>query len=211
MHELFRLDEIVPVAPGQGPFHVRGLYYSRILDHAKGLSGGVNQFLDELADARVRDFMRRPFQFMGWYDAFPTLPCQVALARASGRPLEEFIRERSRLAMAKLIPSMFRPLAILGGPRLAAPHTPRLIQTYFDFIEVKVAAADDRGAAGTASGVPLYLAPVTINTVLGILVGSLESLGARDVRARYDDVVLTGMKDGFETVSFRASFSWSVR
>jgi len=211
MHELFRLEETLPVAPGTGPFHVRGVYYARILEHARSLPGGMNQFLDELADARVRDFVQQRFQFMSWYDAFPTVPCQVALARIRGGPFEAFIRERSRLSMEKLIPSMFRILSKVGGPRLAATHAPRLLQSYFDFVELRVDKITDEGGSGYASGIPLYLAPVAINMILGVLTGALESLGAKDIEASYRDVDVTGSASGFDTVSCHADFTWNLK
>src|SRR5262245_60966145 len=114
MHSSFHLDEFVPVAPGTSPFRVRGLYYARVIEAAKNLPGGMDQLLGDLADSRVRDFMRQKFQFMGWYDALPTMPCAVAMTRLRERPFEEYMRETGRAAMQKLIPSMFRVFSRLG-------------------------------------------------------------------------------------------------
>src|SRR5215472_14937038 len=107
MHESFRLVETLPVPPGESPFHVRGVIYTSIIHSVNALPGGMNRFLDELVDARVRDFMRQNFQFMGWYDVYPALPCAVAIARLRDRPFEAFIREAARNTMLRLVPSMF--------------------------------------------------------------------------------------------------------
>lgn len=210
MHELFRLDQSVPVQPGTSPFHVRGIYYTLILQHARSLPGGMEQFLSQVTDSRVREFMNQPFKFMNWYDAFPTLPCQVALARIRGGPFEDFIRERARLSMQKLIPSMFRTVSKLAGPAAAACHAPRLLQHYYDFLQVEVNDVGGSEGYGTVSGIPLYLAPVNINGILGLLAGALESLGGNDIRTTYSDVDVTGKKGGFDTISCRLHVEWTV-
>jgi hypothetical protein len=208
MHELFRLDQSVPVPPGTSPFHVRGIYYTLILQHARSLPGGMDQFFSEVPDVRVREFMNQPFKFMNWYDAFPTLPCQVALNRIRGGPFEEFIRERARLSMQKLLPSMFRTVSKLAGPAAAACHASRLLQHYYDFLQVEVSNVSHTEGHGGMSGVPLYLAPVTINGILGLIAGALESLGASDIRTSYLEVGVTGKTNGFDTVSCRVHVRW---
>jgi hypothetical protein len=210
MHASFRLDEAVPVAPGTSPFHVRGVFYSNLVEDAKTLPGGVERLLDELTDPRVRDFIMQKFQFMGWYDALPALPCAVAFARVRGNPFEGQMREVSRNMMRKLIPSMFRMLSGLGGPRIAAVHAPRLFQTYFDFIDLRLGLVTDHEGTGVVSGIPLYAAPVFVNQILGILSGTLESLGARDVEASYRDLTVSGSRDGFDLVSCRGEFKWHL-
>lgn len=211
MDESFPLDETLPVPAGTSPFHVRGIYYIRVRDHAKSLPGGMTQFLDELVDARVRDFMRQPFHFMTWYDAFPTLPCGMALARIRGRPIEPFMRETGRQSMLRLAPSMFRLFSRIGGPRLAAAHAPRLFRNYFDFVELRMYGVNDCEGRGVASGIPRYAAAAIVNQAIGITTGGLESLGATDVQGSYRDVRVSGSNGGFPTVTFTADFRWSLQ
>jgi hypothetical protein len=210
MHESFRLDETVPVPPGTSPFNLRGVSYARVLEDAKTLPGGVDRFLDELVDHRVRDFMRQKFQFMTWYDALPLLPCAVTMTRINDRPLEAHMRAKGRESMRKLIPSMFRILSRLGGPRLAASHAPRLFQTYFDFLEFRLTYVNDDGGSGTISGVPLYLAPVVLNLSIGFINGALESLGAMDIGASYRDLTVSGSRGGFDLVTCHSDFKWRL-
>ena len=112
--------------------------------------------------------------------------------------------------MVRLIPSMFRIFSRLGGPRLAAPHAPRLFKSYFDFVEVRVWRVSDESGTGTVAGVPLYLAPVLANQVLGIIGGALESLGASGIEARYRDVTVTSPVHGFSAVTFHGDFAWHL-
>ena len=211
MHEPLRLDETVPVPPGESPFHVKGLFYARLLADAKTLPGGVEQLVDELVDPRVRDFIRQKFHYATWYDACPVLPCAVAFTRLRGRPLEAHMRQVGQTAMRALIPSMFRVFSRLGGPRMAAAHAPRLFQTYFDFVELKLSHVSDCEGTGIVSGVPLYLAPVVINQIIGIIAGALESLGAKEIQAGYRDLTVSGSSAGFELVTCRGDFKWQLQ
>jgi hypothetical protein len=210
MHESFRLEETVPVPPGTSPFHVRGVIYVSIIDSVKTIPGGMDRFLDELVDARVRDFMRQKFQFMGWYDVCPALPSAVAIARIRGRPFEAYIREAAKDSMLRLVPSMFRLFSRLGGPRLAAAHAPRLFQTYYDFLDLRLSRVSDEGGSGTLTGIPMYVAPQILNHVIGIIDGALESLGAKEIEATYRDVTVSGSHCGFELVTCHGDFRWRL-
>jgi hypothetical protein len=181
-----------------------------MVEDAKTLPGGMRQLLDGLIDMRVREFIQQKFHFMEWYDAFPLLPCSVTITRILDRPLESHMRHVGREAMRKLIPSMFRILSRLGGPRLAAAHANRLFQTYFDFVEITQLRVDDHGGTGVVSGVPLYLAPVILNQVIGFIAGALESLGAKDIQADYRDVTLHGSHGGFDLVKCHGEFKWRL-
>lgn len=210
MHELFRLEETLPLAPGTSPFHVRGIYYLRVVEDAKSLPGGMRQFLDELPDPRVRDFMRQKFQFTSWYDALPTLPCGVALARIRRRPFEEFMRETGRQSMVALAPSMFRIFSRFGGPRFAAAHAPRLFQAHFDFFELQLLRVTNYEGSGVVPSLPLYLAPTMVNQLIGIITGALECLGASAVEASYRDVRPSPSKHGFDMVTCGADLKWHL-
>jgi len=210
MSESSRHAETLPVPPGTSPFHVKGLYYARILENAQELPGGRERLLDDLVDPRVRDFLRQRFHFSTWYDAFPMLPCAVTAARIRSRPLEEYLREAGRTTMRRLIPSMFRVLSRLGGPRLAAAHAPRLFQMNYDFVELRLSRVTDSDGAGTISGIPSYLAPVVVSQIAGIITGALESLGARDIESSQGEITVNGSKGGFDLVTCRTDFKWRL-
>ena len=210
MHESFRLEEGVPATPGESPFHVRGVYYASVIDDAKNVPGGLARFLNELADPRVREFMRQGFQFMTWYDACPTLPCGVALARIRERPYEAYMRETGQAYMRRLIPSMFRIFSRIGGPRLAAAHASRLFQMYFDCFQLSIPRVTDTDGTGHVTGLPLYLAPVFLNQSIGIISGALESLGAHDIEATYRDVVPSNPNDPLAPITCQVDFKWRL-
>lgn len=210
MPESLRVDETLPMAPGTSPFHVRGVYYARVVEHAKSLPGGVSQLLDELVDARLRDFMRQQFHFMQWYDALPMVPCGAAGARIRGQSLDAFLRERSEASMLRLVPSMFRLFSRLGGPRLAASHAPRLFQSYFDFMELRILRISELAGSGVVTGVPLYAAPALLPLGIGLISGALQSLGAGAIKADNRELTVTGSRNGFEVVTWHSDFEWRL-
>jgi hypothetical protein len=208
MNELFTLTEVLPVDPGTSPFHVRGLYYSRLLDHAKSLPGGRDAFFAELEDPRVRTFLEQKFAWSEWYDALPTMPCHVALARARKADFEKMTRERGRVAGKTIIPAMFRAVLALASPKAMAQHMPRMMMSNFDFIRVRLTYIDDAGGRGESSAVPLILAPSVVNTVLGFIEGALELAGYTSIESRYTDVVRDGQAHCYDIVTVRYEFSW---
>jgi hypothetical protein len=211
MHPLFELTEILPVPPGDSPFHVRGLYYTRLLEHARSLPGGVDAFFGTLKDERVREFLRQKFAWSTWYDALPTMPCHVALARVRGLDFETLTKERGRLAGKAIIPSMFRALLALASPQAMAQHIPRVLMANFDFMRTDVSRVLDDKGIGEGHAIPLVIAPSVILTVLGFTEGALELAGYSDVSSSYSDVTPDGQVHGFDTVATRLEFSWGQR
>jgi hypothetical protein len=211
MHELFTLTEVLPVDPGTSPFHVRGLYYARLLEHARTLPGGRERFLGALKDERVREFLDQRFSWSTWYDALPTMPCHVALAHLRNADFETLTRERGRVAGKAIVPAMFRAVLTLASPKAMAQHLPRMMMSNFDFVRTTLTHIDDSSGKGEVSAVPTLLAPGVTNIVLGFIEGVLELAGYRDVAARYTEVFVDGRVDGFETLTVRHEFSWGAR
>ena len=58
---------------------------------------------------------------------------------------------------------------------------------------------------------PLILAPSVVNTVLGIIEGALDLAGYGDIESGYEDVVVDGKTQGYETVTVRHVFSWGPK
>lgn len=211
MHELFELTEVLPVAPGQSPFHVKGLYYTRLLDHARSLPGGRSAFFKELKDERLPEFYSQRFGWSKWYDALPTMPAHIALARARGADFETLTRERGKLAGQAIVPAMFRAVLALASPQAMAQHMPRMLMANFDFMRHQGVRIERSSGVGETSAIPRILAPSVSNTVMGFIEGVLDLAGYTQVRARYTDVVEDGVQEGFPTVTVRYEFSWGPR
>jgi hypothetical protein len=211
VHELFELTEHPPVAPGASPFHVRGFYYTRLLEHAKSLPGGREAFIEGIADERVREYLRQKFVWSKWYDALPTLPCHITLARLRGEDFELLTKARGRLASRSVIPSMFRAVLAMATPKAMAQHIPSLMMSNFDFMRSTVTHVGETEGHGRASAMPLVIAPSMTNIILGFIEGALELAKYDGIESRYSDVALDGDVQGFPTVSVTWEFSWAPK
>lgn len=208
MHELFEIRETLPIEAGQSPFHIRGLYYSRLLTRAGTLPGGIPRLLDALKDDSVRQFAQQKFNWNRWYDVLPSMPLYAALARIHDRDFEQFVFEGSRMAARELVPRVFRFAARMASPAVLAARVAQLNMHGVDFQTLALDPFQDGRGSGSASGVPLIVAPNMANFVLGWFQGLIEVGGSRVTSARYTDVVSEGLRDGFQTVKIRYEFEW---
>lgn len=207
IHSLFSITETLSVAPGSSPFHVRGVFYDRVLKSAATSPGGVDALIREIRDPRARTFAGQQFRWSEWYDAAPMVPIQVALCRLQGGDFGHLVQRRARAAAEALVPRVFQMLLGLGSPKAAAEHLPRLLAYYFDFgrIELEV---DTTHGRGVLTHIPRIVAPGFVYTVLGLVEGALQLMGAKLVSGSYSDVALGSPVHGFETIRCEMTFRW---
>lgn len=211
MHELFVISDKLPIPAGQSPFHVRGLYYDRLMKRVASLPGGLERLLLHLRDPGVREFIGQRFAWSRWYDALPTMPLYAALARVEGLDFETAVREGTRNGAHALVPSMFRSAMQFGGPGILAMRVTQVVLEFSDFARINLDPFEEGSGSGTGSGIPLYIAPNMANSVIGWFQGMLELMGAKEINGRYVEVALDGKKGDFQTVSIRFEFSWTIR
>ena len=207
MHPLFSIAEPLPVSPGESPFHIRGLYYERLVAYMKK-AGKLESVLSSLDDPRVRAFAEQRFSWTGWFDVLPALPICATFASCIGEDFESGLRKHTRLAAAQVIPSAFRALRFASGPAALSTVIAHLGATVMDFIEV---GPEEIGATHFHAwhrGIPRFMAPHTANVLIGFFHALLEQRGARSVSARYTDVEMDARRDGFDTVAIRYEFDW---
>jgi hypothetical protein len=210
VHSLFRLDDPLPVPPGQSPFHIRGIYYDRLIVRMKKRLGGVAATIDAIDDPRVREFASQRFSWMGWYDVLPAVLITRGFARTLNVAYEEGIVEQTKLGALDVVPSAFRPILSLPGPAALAAQAERITATMLDFVRLHIEESTETHTNGWGRGVPLFAAPLIASTVIGFFSAVLQMRGGTNVRGRYTHVVPDGERDGFELVSIRYDFSWSA-
>jgi len=207
VHALFRVDDPLPVPPGQSPFRTRGLYYDRMMARLRA-DVGASKLLDAIDDDRVRAFASQKFSWTGWYDAFPAKPITAVAARFLGGDFEDAVRDRTRAGALDVIPSAFRIAFRIPGPAAISQHAAAIATQMMDFVNVEIDEAKDDHTSGWGRGVPLYIAPHTANTTIGFFGAMFEMRGAKNVRGGYTEVVKDGQRHGYETVAIRYEFSW---
>jgi len=208
MHPLFRVDDPLPVAPGESPFHMRGVYFDRVVSRVKDECGGFAPLLQAIDDERVRAFVQQKFQWNGWYDVLPIMPIYGAVAHLRGQDFETCVREGTRRGAIEAIPRLFRVALRLTGASALAGRLAQMVIYSSDFTRLGIQSVTDTSAVATGSGIPLYVAPHIANLSLGYFRAALELRGNADVDGRYTTVTKDGERDGFETVTIAYEFSW---
>jgi hypothetical protein len=207
VHSLFSIDNPLPVAPGESPFHIRGLYYDRLIAYIKK-AGKLEGVLSSLDDPRVRAFAEQRFSWTGWFDVLPAVPICAAFARCISEEFESGLRRHTRMAAVEVIPSAFRLPLLMSGPTALSTAIAHLGATVMDFVELGTEETTLTHSHAWHRGVPRFVAPHTANMVVGFFHALLEMRGARSVRARYTDVEKDVGRAGFETVAIRYEFDW---
>jgi hypothetical protein len=207
VHALFRIDDPLPVPPGQSPFRTRGLYYDRLMATLRA-DVGMPRLLAAIDDERVRAFAIQKFSWTSWYDAFPAKPITAAAARFLDGDFEAVLRDRTRAGALDVIPSAFRLAFRIPGPAAISQHVAAIAAQMMDFVHVEIEETTGDRTSGWGRGVPLYVAPHTANTTIGFFGAMFEMRGGKNVRGRYTEVIKDGQRHGYETVAIRYEFDW---
>ena len=190
---------------------MRGLYYERLLAHAKSVVGGAAPVFKAIDNQEVRAFAQQRFSWTGWYDALPAAFICACFARFIGQEFEATVREHTRRCALEIIPSAFRFAFRIPGPSALQSQTAQIVALMTDFAEVKVEESTETRSCGWTRGVPVYLATHWANTITGFFEAMYELRGAMDARGRYTDIVKDGGTGPSETVAIRHEFEWRTR
>jgi hypothetical protein len=211
LHFQFRFDEPLPFPPGRSSYHVRGLYYDRLLAYAKSVVGESAPLFESIEDSHVRAFARQRFSWTGWYDALPAALICASFARFIGQDFEAAVREHTRRGALQVIPSAFRFAFRIPGPSALQSQTAQIVALMTNFAEVRIERSTETHSSGWTRGVPVYLATHWANTTTGFFQALYELRGAADVRARYTDIVEDGGTGSSRTVAIRHEFDWRMK
>lgn len=207
----FRFDEPLPSAPGASSYHVRGLYYDRLIAYAKRVAGSAAPLFESIENTDVRAFAGQRFSWTGWYDALPAAFICASFARFIDQEFEAAVREHTRRVALEVIPSAFRFAFRIPGPSALQSQTAQIVALMTNFAEVRIERSTATHSSGWTRGVPVYLATHWANTTTGFFQALYELRGAIDVRARYTDIVADGGTGSSQTVSIRHEFDWRTK
>lgn len=125
-------------APGESPFKVKGSPYATIVEHARGIEGGMERFLEHLPDDAYREFARAVFLPVSKYDALPLVPLTRALSAAEGSDHFDSVRERSRRSAERDLSGVYRLLLKAVSPQNAVERLQKVSLSYFNFGEAAI-------------------------------------------------------------------------
>jgi hypothetical protein len=127
-------DTPLPCAPGESPFHIKGMPYRGLLRFIESaIPGGLEAFCASLPDPRLRDFLHQPFLATGRYDVLPFVPLSATLAGLLGLPADELVREAARRQCRYDAKTVFQRMFSDREPDAIAACFSRFNAQYYDF------------------------------------------------------------------------------
>jgi hypothetical protein len=199
-----------PFAPGQSPFHIKGVVYHATHQYfADEVTGGLEALWAQLPDPALLAFAQQKFLPSSWYDVLPIAQLISAESRAARQTLRVYLRARSAYQARKDIGGVYRFLLRLASPEMVAARLPRLITQIFDFGQVDVTIVEPGHMAATLTGYPAVLwewysiaFEVYCETALKLAGAATVSVTARPPEAQPSN-------DGVKIIQFVMEARWS--
>jgi hypothetical protein len=196
-------------APGQSPFHVRGLTYLGVREHADAnIAGGMAALAAALPEGPHRSFAGQAFSPDAWYDALPLRPITEVLAKLERRGWEDSVRARAEDAARRELGLLGRMRMLTGSPERAVERLQRFVSDTFDFGKAELGEAAAGQARLVVHEVPQPLGSLLLAMLQGrgsVLVstagGKLIKHGGR--------LIPTTQHGEINLVDVRVELSWS--
>jgi hypothetical protein len=171
----------LPFAPGESPFHVKGLAYRGHLAYAeKFVPGGNAAILTALdADAKLEAFFGQSFLASSRYDVMPLALAGLGASRVTGLTFHEFVRLRSNWQAREDVNGVYRMMLNLASPEMVASRFPALMQQYLDFGHAETEVVAKGHVRTTTRGIPLPLVAWASAVSQGYLEEVFRIIGAR--------------------------------
>jgi hypothetical protein len=205
--------DAAPFAPGEAPFHIKGVAYTRSLAYIDGrVLGGRAAVLGALVagDAALRRFFEQPFLASAWYDVFPLVALFGAAARRVSVPSVTFLREVSRHQASEDIHGIYRFMLKLVSPERIIERLPRVAAQYFDFVTAEVRKLGARSYESIGHGVPAPLLDLYMAVTENFLLVALETAGAKNPRNIWSPSEPEGEAHGLLLMQTRRELTWEA-
>jgi hypothetical protein len=189
-------------APGDSPFHVKGVAYRGHLDYVDAnVPGGVAAMKAGFSDPAVAEFFDQTFLASSFYDVMPLAHAGVICADLSGLSFYEFVRTRTIAQAERDVRGVYKWLLSLLSPRMVATRLPKFLAQYLDFLVFEVVEASPKRVVGRLSGIPLELKCWQSTVFEAYYVHVFKIGGVKDFSIRYEDLSVQSSADGLPTLS----------
>ena len=199
----------LPCAPGESPFHIKGMPYRGLLYFvAKSLPGGVEAFTAALEDPRLRAFVGQTFLATVRYDVLPMLPLFTTLARLLDVPFDALVQGAAASQARYDARTVYQRILSGGFPGAdREPHhtlrRPVLRLRKDDRREHRAQDIRAPPLRRPCVPVPLVRADAPLHTA-----EVARLCGAEEVETSSCDIVLDGLQGAFPLVRIRSEFRW---
>lgn len=204
----FAFDE-VPFAPGESPFHCKGVLYNDLYLYLDAhMPGGHNAVFERFKDSRLRPFLMQRIVNVGWYDVFPLVSLQRAAAQMLGVPYIDMLRAFTKWTFPRQVYGIYKFLLKLTTPDMMARSLGRTAVQFYDFIKVDVEHVRPGLYRSRGSNIPAMLATSYMaSTEVGVVM-LLEISGAKGIRHRWLAPVDDGEAHGIKLTAVTREISW---
>jgi hypothetical protein len=189
-------------APGESPFHVKGVAYRGHLEYVEAnVPGGVAAMKAAFTDPAVAEFFDQTFLASTFYDVMPLAQAGVICADLSSLSFYEFVRTRTIAQAERDVRGVYKWLLALVSPRMVATRLPKFLAQYLDFLAFEVLEASPKRVVGRLSGIPLELKCWQSTVFEAYYVHVFEISGVKDFALRYEDLTMETSSHGLPTLS----------
>jgi hypothetical protein len=123
--------ESLEIAPGAGPFRIKGSAYKGHLEYVERyVPGGVARMLEGFRDKRQAAYFEQPFTYSSFYDLFPLVAAGHVAGRQAGLSFTQFVRVRARYQAERDLEGIHRVLMSLATPYMAIDRLPNVLTQY---------------------------------------------------------------------------------
>lgn len=200
----------LPFEPGASPFHIKGLMYYGIIKHAQHrIPGGLEALREALPTDGLRRFVDEPFIAASWYDVFPIMPITATVARLAGKPVADFVSQRTARQAEKDIRGMYRFLLKMTSAQTLAKNLPRVTSQVFDFGDVDITRAEKGSVRAVRTGLPETLAAWYAAIAVAYIGRAMELGGVKSPRMIPSTPEPDGRRDGVPVVRLPFELTWA--
>jgi len=201
----------LPRPPGENPFRHKGISMNGLVTFIKELAPGqFDTIVNQIADPRIRDFVRQPFVAAGWYDCLPILHLASACAAFLHMPTTKLLIDHATWQVQHDLKGVHKLLAAkLITPEALVARTTDITKRYYDFANVEVVSCTPGVLVTTVSRLPEVLVPwfkVVPKVALTVL---MQHAGAENIKVAYGPSKPDGDVDGIPIVKISARRTWT--
>lgn len=179
-------DGPLPHPPGTSPFHIKGEFYRLLVEvvthHDARSDGAVTRVLEREG---LRDFVTQPFLSSAMYDVLPLPRAFMAIAEARSWDVVEMTTRMGEATVEAQLKGVYARFLTSLSPERFAQRFDQVINHFYDFAPVTVAANGPRGAQVARNGVPLCIAEWWAVITIPFIRIPLETSGAREVAVEW--------------------------
>ncbi|MCK6592680.1 MAG: hypothetical protein L6Q76_34420, partial [Polyangiaceae bacterium] len=151
---------IVPFAPGESPFHAKGVQYvDAIAYYKEHIPGGWEGIVGGIDEPKLKAYLSQRFLAGAWYDVFPYVAVHRIASISVGQPYLDFIRRMAGWLIDRQFRGIYRVFLKIGRPDAVAQGLPGIASKYYDFLRVDVKQIGPGHYETRAGGLPVVVAP----------------------------------------------------